>query len=285
MTILLDDAKYNVEQIPTEEIYHDDSFNCRGFIAPHSCIELSKSINERGLDQPILVQPYDKIPGKKYRIVAGHRRYVAMQILKWTHIPCFIKYNLSEREARTQNLVENIHRQDLNILQEAKSLEWFFAAGIKRSDVAMYLNMSTTWVEAREALLRLPEDIQQYAAAGFMTQNQIKEAARFKNTDEMYEFIRKIKDAKARGEKFKVIKKITNKKETFSARERKKDEIEQVIAMMMEVWEDGNLCTRFGAWCAGNINTIDLMNDIQRAASEDGLIFQIPIEITQGLLV
>ena len=66
-----------VHDIPMSDIYCDNDFNCRGYIPPHDVITLAKSILANKLQQPIVIQPWDQIPGKLWRIVSGHRRYTA----------------------------------------------------------------------------------------------------------------------------------------------------------------------------------------------------------------
>lgn len=277
------ETKYDVIKLPTNEIFLDNSFNCRGPILAHDCVDLSHNIRERGLDQPIVVQPYDKMAGKKWRIVNGHRRFTAMKMLSWLEIPCFVRPDFDEQTARIQNLTENLHRSDLNITQEARSLKWFFDLGLSDQMIAIMLGMYPAWAYARRVLLDLPEDIQAAAATGLLTQEQIKHLSKMKNKDDQYAFVRAVKDRRAKGEKFKIVNNIRSKEEAFRAKERKKAEIEQVVEMLMDVWPDGNLTTRFGAWCSGHIDTFTFMTDIQRAAADDGRSFTIPSEIREGI--
>lgn len=276
---------YEVHELPMSEVYCDNAFNCRGVIVPADCVDLAHSIRERGLDQPIMVQPYDKIPGKRYRIINGHRRFTACKILERQFIQAFIRTDFTEETARTQNLIENLHRKDLNIKQEADSLKWYFDSGFQDKMIATVLGMSQTWVTARKELLRLPDDIQAAAASGILTQEQIRLAAKMKTKEEQYEYVRKIKDMRAKGERFRIVSNLKSKEETFRARERKKAEIEQMVEMLMDTWPEGTLASRFGAWCAGNIDTLTFMFDVQKAAADEDKSFIIPAEIREGALL
>lgn len=82
--------------------------------------ELADSIRVQGIIQPIVVRP---LAGKKsYEIIAGERRWRAAQIAELHEIPVIIK-NVSDQTAMCLALIENIQRQDLNPLEEARALE------------------------------------------------------------------------------------------------------------------------------------------------------------------
>ncbi len=165
----------NITHIPMSDIFADPELNCRGSIAPYNVVELAQDIEKVGLLQPLTVQPYDKMSGYKFRIVAGHRRHKALLLLKRKTVPCVIKTGLSDLETSILNLKENLQRLDLNILEEALAIKKFKLANYTMQEVASMVGKSTGWVQIRYALLNLPEQIQQAAAAGFVTQEQVKD--------------------------------------------------------------------------------------------------------------
>ena len=83
---------------------------------PEKLAELTASIKEHGLVQPIVVRPYNG----SYQIVAGERRYRACKQLGLKTIPTIIK-NLSDEEVTEISLIENIQRQELNPIEEARA--------------------------------------------------------------------------------------------------------------------------------------------------------------------
>ena len=126
-------TQYDAFPVPLSRIYYDADFNCRGAFTLQSVSDLAESIRLRGggielkgLDYPIVIQPIADMAGKRpagfeYRLIAGHRRYRAMEVfLKWTRAPAMIRSGLSEHEARMLNFVENLERKDLNPLEEAR---------------------------------------------------------------------------------------------------------------------------------------------------------------------
>lgn len=273
---------YETIHVPTYLIWSDDEFNCRGVIAPMEVHDLCQDIEKNGLQFPIAIQPMadvnhreDAPEGTTYRIIAGHRRFKAWQVLQATHrekgdnnpflkIPCMVKNGLTDIAARVLNLGENLKRKDLNILQEARAIEKLQRAGVPRDHVAQELGKSSGWVQARYNLLSLPEDVQEEAAAGILTQHQIKQLYSHKdNREALYEAVRKIKEAKARGEKGTFVGK-RQQQSTDVKKARKPPEIQKMIELVGNSPVGMGLTTRALAWSAGNIATEEFFNDIRR---------------------
>jgi len=262
------------------EIYSDADFNCRGKIAPIDVIDLAQSIERNGLQNPILIQPYTHPTDHKikYRIVSGHRRYAAVLILGWKKIEAIIREGLDDVHARLLNLEENLKRKDLNILQEAKALVPLMRAGLSQEDIAEETGTSRGWVQARVALLYLPEEIQQEAAAGFLNQDQIK-SLKSMSREEQFEMVKKIKTAREKGEK---IRRTPKKKNPLERRQRVNTEIFDKIEHVEEVVGMG-FWTRCMAWCAGTISDLELERDLKEFAEERGKRHEIPKEMLSAL--
>lgn len=267
-----------VVPIPLKEIFCDDDFNCRGSIAPIDVEDLLKSIRDVGLKQPIVVQPWDQTPGKKYRIVMGHRRYIATTLIPEANtINAMVEDNLTELQARKLNLVENLNRKDLNILQEAKAITPFLKAGWQQQKIANELKQSRGWVQARLNLLRLPEAIQQDAAAGFLNQEQIRQVSELKTLDQKFEAVREIKESKLRQDKRKFD--VSGKKKNpLSKRRRDRAEIFEMNDVIMDV-VGPCFATRCLSWSAGEINDYELYQSLKEYAD----LLQIPYDIPPDL--
>ena len=283
--------KYAVQQIPMAEIFHDADFNCRGRIAPIDVIDLAKDIAERGLDQPIVLKPYeDKAnPKLKYKIVAGHRRHMAFKVNNAETIPAYVRPDLTELQARMLNLRENLHRVDLNVKQEAHALKFFLDYKeqgrhlFTEAELSEIFGQSRGWVQIRKLVLDLPESIQDEAAAGLLTQEQIRTVAKIKNKQDQFELVRKIKERKLRGEKVKLTPSVKRPSDVLKAKERKKPEIEEMMGIIYDIIGPG-LATRFGAWCAGNISTVALYSSLQQHCEENDIPFKMPQFINNALL-
>lgn len=264
-----------VLDIPMARIYCDSNFNCRGVIRPFDVADLAQSIRDRGLQFAISVQPAADVDGGlpvnpedgqpyEYRIVAGHRRYTAVKILKWPTIPATVRKDLDEKGARILNLVENFQRQDLNILQEAEALKHLHEAGVPRETVAREIGMSGGWVQVRFNLLRLPVEIQQEAAAGMINQFHIKALCSLKSSEAQFEAVRKIKEAKLRGEKPPSVGE--RKKKTADIKKaRQPNEMFDMIEILAKTTCGYGLHTRVLAWAAGEITSAEFFLDIRKA--------------------
>jgi ParB/RepB/Spo0J family partition protein len=271
-----------VQQIPLAEIYCDEHFNCRGSIAPIDVVDLARSISDNGLQQPIVVQPWENQPGKRYRIVSGHRRYTACNVLGHQSIPAIVKTDLNELMARKLNLEENLKRANLNILQEATALKPFSEAGWSPDMMSSQFGMSRGWVQARMRLLKLPEEIQKEAAAGFLTQEHITQLSQIKDKTKQFEAVQRIKHSKNLGEK-KKIDVAPKKINPLRKKKREPHEIFQLQELFMDA-VGPDFWSRCMAWCAGEISTLDLMKDFKDYAAKQGKNWSIPREIMDSVV-
>lgn len=268
--------------IPLDEIFLDNDFNCRGRIAPIDVYSLAKTIKKEGLLQAIVVQPYDKKPGKKWRIVAGHRRYVAHQINEEKTIRATINTTLGdELKAKTFNLVENIKREDLNVKQEAHALKDYVKYGWKNREIQEELQVTSGWLTPRLALLRLPDDVQNEAALKMFTMNQIVELSKIEDMDALYAAVRRIKEAKERGEALEVTAK-PRKIKPYEKRARTRGEMFDMQDLIRESFGN-SLATRVLGWASGEVSDYEIMGDLKILAGNEGVPFAIPEKMLKAI--
>jgi ParB family chromosome partitioning protein len=127
--------------------------------------ELTASIKEQGVLQPILVRP---ISGEhnKYEIVAGERRYRAAEQAGLKNIPAIVK-PLEDKVTLEVALIENIQRQELNPLEEAASFrDLLDNYGYTQAALAERLGKSRVYIANTLRLLALPESVRRYVTAG-----------------------------------------------------------------------------------------------------------------------
>ncbi len=279
--------EYTVTEIPLSCIWSDEDFNCRGTIIPLDVVDLVKDIDKNGLQFPIAVQPLGDVNVQApmdidnhfdFRIVAGHRRYQSFKILRKATIPAMVKVGLSEVQARLLNLGENLKRKALNILQEARAIERLRNLGLNRRQVGEELGMSTAWVQVRFNLLDLPTVIQEEAAAGILNQFQIKELYSLTNEEEQFEAVKKIKNARLRGEKGVSVGK-TPEQDPFKKKRQPKSVVQEMINHM-SVNIGYGLHTRTLAWANGEINSAELFFDIRRYAEDNDIEYKLPLAYT-----
>lgn len=181
--------------LPINEIWVEPLFNCRETISIISVEELARSIEAQGLHFPVIVQPREDVPHIplefNYRLIVGFRRFKAItQILKQSTIKGVIRSGLAEREARILNLLENIDRKDLNILEEAKALAAIYPPGTKLSIAAEGVRRHPRWCSLRYHLLKMPPVIQEAAVSGLLTQSDIQMIASVAETCQLDVFKR-----------------------------------------------------------------------------------------------
>lgn len=282
------------EMLPVERIFSDPDFNCRGPIAPFDVIELSRSIEANGLQQPVVVQPispeeYARLglpPGRyDWRLVMGHRRHKAFEILqtrdaRFKLIPAVVRKDLSAVQARTMNLIENLERRDLTVMQEARALEKFHTAGVPQDEVAKLIGKSRGWVQVRFTALRLPKEIQAEIDAGFISQEQIKDIYSIPSMEAKFEAVREIKEAKLRGDKRALkVKDPTRKRNPWERKVRNQTEIFEMQDRIREAVGNG-FPTRLLGWCAGLVTDIEVFQDLRTYAAALGVTYHIPTEFT-----
>jgi ParB family transcriptional regulator, chromosome partitioning protein len=129
--------------------------NPRGEVTPESVEELTDSIRERGILQPLLVTPHDS----KYLIVAGHRRHAAARLAGLSILPCIV-HTFSEREQLELMIVENVQREDLTPMQEARAYQRLLADGGTKAEVARRLGLPLQRITSRLVLLDLDQGVQ-----------------------------------------------------------------------------------------------------------------------------
>lgn len=125
--------------------------------------DLANSIRTHGVLQPILVRP---IPGGKYEIVAGERRWRAAQRAGLHAIPAVVR-ELNEVEVLEIAIVENVQRTDLNPLEEAQGFQALIDRfGRTQQEIADAVGKSRPHIANMLRLLALPEDLQEMVRDG-----------------------------------------------------------------------------------------------------------------------
>ena len=120
--------------------------------------ELALSIKEHGVIQPIIVR---QIVNNKYEIIAGERRYKASTIAGKTTIPAIVR-NLDDKETSKQALLENIQRQDLTPIEEARTYQTILSLdNITQEELAKTMGKSQSAISNKLRLLTLPEEVQE----------------------------------------------------------------------------------------------------------------------------
>jgi ParB family chromosome partitioning protein len=149
----------NARWIPISQIIPDPDQPRKKF-NDKTLQEMASSITDYGIRQPIIVEQEQD----NYRIVSGERRYRAAKIAQQEEIPCIIQENAESTIKYAQQLIENLHREDLSPIDKARALiEYKNLLGKDKpwSAVEKKLGISETRRKQFIALLNLPEYLQQ----------------------------------------------------------------------------------------------------------------------------
>lgn len=135
--------------------------------------ELANSIKKNGVIQPVAVRP-DKSNDGKYQIVAGERRWLAAQKAGLHEIPIVI-LDLDDNESLEVAIVENIQRDDLNVIEEAKAYERLHKEfDYDHEKIARFMSKSRSHISNTLRLLTLPSDVKAMIEEGLITAGQAR---------------------------------------------------------------------------------------------------------------
>lgn len=125
--------------------------------------ELAASIQARGVIQPIIVRPR---ADARYELVAGERRWRAAQRAQLHEIPAIVR-DLDDRAVMAMALIENLQREDLNPVEEARAYSRLAQEeGLTQAEIAKLVDKSRSHVANIQRLLDLPEDVLGLVAGG-----------------------------------------------------------------------------------------------------------------------
>ncbi|MCM1215566.1 MAG: ParB/RepB/Spo0J family partition protein [Lachnospiraceae bacterium] len=154
--------------------------------------ELSDSIKQFGLLQPILVQDRKD----HYEIIAGERRWRAAKIAGLKEIPVIVR-DYSDQEIMEISLIENIQREDLNPIEEAQAYKRLLTEfNLKQDEVAERVSKSRAAVTNSIRLLKLSDEVQQMVIDDMISTGHARTLLAVEDKDEQYNLAQRIFDEK-----------------------------------------------------------------------------------------
>lgn len=152
--------------------------------------ELAQSIKENGLIQPIIVR---QSPVIGYEILAGERRYRASLLAGLRSIPAVVK-QLSDQEMMVQSIIENLQRENLNPIEEARAYESLVEKGFTHAEIADKMGKSRPYISNSIRLLSLPEQILSEVENGKLSQAHARSLVGLNKEQQDYFFQRIIEE-------------------------------------------------------------------------------------------
>jgi len=158
-----------VTHVPIASI-HKNPWQPRSTFAPDALDELVRSIREHGILQPLLVRKVED----HHQLIAGERRYRAAQVAELTEIPVIIM-EVSDREALELALIENLQREDLNLIEEAEGYRALMDKfDMTQERVAERVGKARATVANALRLLHLPDNVKTWIAEGALSAGHAK---------------------------------------------------------------------------------------------------------------
>ena len=146
----------------------------RRYFNPGKLAELAQSIKENGLMEPLIVVP----KGGCFMIIAGERRWRACRIAGLKEIPAIIR-EANDQQVAELALLENLQREDLNIIEEANAYQALIERGLSQEYIAQKMGISQEWrIQERLNLLKLSPAFQDYVVKGILGPSQAQEMSR-----------------------------------------------------------------------------------------------------------
>ena len=193
-------------------------------------LELSESIKQFGLLQPILVQDRKDY----YEIIAGERRWRAAKLAGLKEVPVIIK-NLTEQEIVEISLIENIQREDLNPIEEAQAYKRLLNEfNLKQDEVAERVSKSRTAVTNSMRLLKLSDDVQRMVIDEMISTGHARALLSIEDKDQQYYYAQKIFDEKLSVRDVEKLVKDIGKPEKVKKKEVTNRELEMIYRDLEE---------------------------------------------------
>ena len=152
--------------------------------------ELAQSIKENGVIQPIIVR---QSPVIGYEILAGERRYRASLLAGLRSIPAVVK-QLSDQEMMVQSIIENLQRENLNPIEEARAYESLVDKGFTHAEIADKMGKSRPYISNSIRLLSLPDAILSEVENGKLSQAHARSLVGLNKEQQDYFFQRIIEE-------------------------------------------------------------------------------------------
>ena len=198
--------------------------------------ELSSSIKQNGVIQPIAVRHSKYEPGK-YEIVAGERRWLAAQKAGLNKIPVVV-LDIDDQKSLEIAIVENVQRQDLNAIEEAKGYQRLIKEfGYDHEKISKFMSKSRSHISNTLRLLTLPKDIITMIEEGLLSAGQARPLVGLPNASSIAESIVKKKFSA------REVESLIKQKKTFKKSKKTEDpnitfvqnEIESKLGMNVQI--------------------------------------------------
>ena len=185
LSSLLGDTSKKIEtnKVPIKDLIRN-KFQPRKKFNKESLDELTNSIKEQGVIQPIVVRP-DKNANHKYEIIAGERRWLASQNAGLHEVPVVI-LNVDDVKSLEFSIVENVQRQDLNPIEEARGYQRLVDDfNYNQGKLSKFIGKSRSYIANSLRLLGLPPEVLSMVEEGNLSEGHARSLIGLNNSTDI----------------------------------------------------------------------------------------------------
>lgn len=218
-----------VIQIPVKNI-KPNRYQPRSIFSEEKIKELAQTIQTHGMIQPIIVRHLDENDQAEqhYEIIAGERRWRAVESLGWEHISAIVK-EMTDTETASVALIENLQREELTVIEEATAYAQLLEIhDLTQEALAQRLGKNQSTIANKLRLLKLPLAVQEALLGKYITERHARALIKLSDEEEQIKLLQEIienhlnvkqtedKIAKMNERKEKPAKKNTAKRKGFN---------------------------------------------------------------------
>lgn len=185
-----------------EEVYHPNEviqldvtkikpnrFQPRSIFSEEKISELAQTIKTHGMIQPIIVR---KLEEDEYELIAGERRWRAVQTLGWENAPVIVQ-EMTDTETASVALIENLQREELTVIEEARAYARLLELHeITQEALAQRLGKNQSTIANKLRLLKLDDDVQQALLNKTITERHARALIKLKDQDKQSKLLKEI---------------------------------------------------------------------------------------------
>ena len=176
-----------IMNIKVESIF-PNTYQPRKFFNEEALNELSQSIIEHGIIQPITVRRM----GDKFELVAGERRWRAARMAELEFVPCNV-IDITDTESAELALLENLQREDLNFIEESLGYENLIKEhNFTQQQLAEKLGKNQSTIANKLRILKLPDTVKQYLIENGLTERHARALLKLPNEELMMDIVQKV---------------------------------------------------------------------------------------------
>ncbi|GGB43017.1 nucleoid occlusion protein [Virgibacillus dakarensis] len=177
-----------VIQIPVKNI-EPNRFQPRSIFNEEKIKELAQTIHTHGMIQPIVVR---KIDDESYELIAGERRWRAVQLLEWEKAPVIIR-EMTDAETASVALIENLQREELTVIEEASAYAKLLELhSLTQEALAQRLGKNQSTIANKLRLLKLPESVQYALLEKTITERHARALIKLKEPEKQEKILQEI---------------------------------------------------------------------------------------------